>query len=77
MSSEESGDEGGDDIIIVKPLSWRADKVTRFFHQLDEKSATIKTPQARCQRKSRVIGSHSSDRPQPELDKFPAWSLAN
>jgi hypothetical protein len=78
MSSEESADdEDGEDIIIVKPLCWRADKVTRFFHQLDAKSVANKTPQARRQRKSRVISSYSSDRPQPESDKFPAWSIVN
>lgn len=76
ISSEESAnDEEGDDIIIIKPLLWRADKVSRFFHQLDEKSLANKTPQARRQRKCRVISSDPSDRPQPEANKFPAWSL--
>ena len=43
MSSEESGE---DDTIIVKPLLWRAGKLNRFFHSLDEVSNELKTPQA-------------------------------
>lgn len=73
MSSEESGE---DDVMIVKPLQWRAEKVARFFHQLDEKSNANKTPQAKRQRKARVISDETSDRPQPATDAFPAWSFA-
>lgn len=77
MSSEESagGEEfegDNDNVIIVKPLLWRAEKVARFFHQLDEKSVNTKTPQARRQRKSRVISNDFSDRPEPDSGKFPA-----
>lgn len=72
MSSEESG---GEDIIVVKPLRWRAEKVTNFFHHLDDKITTSKSPQARRQRKARIISTAESDRPQPAKDEFPAWSL--
>ena len=44
MSSEES--DGDDDVIVLKPLPWRSDKVTRFFYRLDEKSFQAKSTQA-------------------------------
>ena len=38
MSSEESDSE--DDVIIVKPLQWRNERVALYFHRLDEAEAT-------------------------------------
>ena len=70
MSSEESD---GDDAIAVKPLLWRSDKVVRFFHQLDDKSSEVKTPQAKRQRRRRVISNTPSTRPKPVDPKFPQW----
>ena len=49
MSSEESDDES-EDIIVVKPLVWRSERVTRFLQQLDEKCKDTKTTQAKRQR---------------------------
>ena len=48
MSSEESDDEN-EDIIIVKPLVRRPERVTQFLQQLDEKCNDIKTTQAKHQ----------------------------
>ena len=61
MSSEESESE---DVIEVHPLPWRSDRVTTFFHALDEKAREKKSPQARRQMKARREGS-SSSRPKP------------
>ena len=40
MSSEESDDEN-EDIIIVKPLVWRSERVTQFLQRLDEKCIDV------------------------------------
>lgn len=77
MSSEESASgEDGEDVIMVKQLPWRAEKVDNFFYQLDQKSKENKTPQARRQRKARIISDQSSDRHRPDQEeKFPSWSF--
>ena len=64
MSSEESEEE---DVIEVRPLLWRSDRVTTFLHSLDDKARDKKSPQARRQMKSRQEGAPSS-RPQPTHD---------
>lgn len=46
MSNEESDDES-EDIIVVEPLVWRSERVTRFLQQLDEKCKDTKTTQAK------------------------------
>ena len=61
MSSEESEN---DDVIEVRPLPWRSDRVTTFLHSLDEKAHKKKSPQARRQMKERREGATSS-RPKP------------
>ena len=72
MSSEESGEE---DVMIIKPLQWRSERVDKFFRQLDEKSNACKTAQAKRQRKARVTSVELSVRPQSAADSFPAWSF--
>ena len=76
ISSEESGDE--DNVIIVKPLLWRAEKVTRFFYKLDDLSSTNKTPQAKRQRKTRIVSTDYSERKQSDntKDNYPQWALS-
>ena len=49
ISSEESDEEN--DSIVVKPLPWRAQKVTEFFKKLDVLIDEEKTSQAKRQRK--------------------------
>lgn len=73
ISSEESGEE--DDVIVVKPLMWRAEKVTRFFQKLDDLSTSKKTSQAKRQCKARIISNEYSERVQPE-DEYPVWSFS-
>ena len=75
MSSEES--DGEDDIIVIKPLSWPKDRVTRFFHQLDEKNLELKSPQARRQRRNRIMSHTSSERPKPDAPTYPPWCFTD
>ena len=61
MSSEESGeDENENRIIIIKPLSWR------------DVSKDDKSPQSKCQMKTREIGE-VSERPKPS--KVASWAI--
>lgn len=71
-SSEESGEE---DVIIVKTLPWRSDRVTQMFHQLDEKVQEGKSSQAKRQKKRRVVGVNNSTRPKPS--GLPKWAVVD
>ena len=73
MSSEESDDEN-DDLITVKPINWRAERVTAFLHRLDSKVETAKSSQAKRQRKRRVVSSESSVRTRP-AHTLPDWAV--
>ena len=69
ISSEESGEEdisNGEkrQVILVKPLPWRAAKVDRFFTQLDHKAQKNKSKQSKQQTLPRVVGARSA-RPKP------------
>lgn len=75
MSSEESTSEN-EEILIVKPLPWRSEKVWQFFKQLDEKVERAKKAQAKRQRKQRVVSNDFSVRPKP-ITTLPVWSLAS
>ena len=70
MSSEESGeDENENRITIIKPLSWRASRVYSFC---DPVSKDGKSPQSKCQMKTREIGE-VSERPKPS--KVSSWAI--
>ena len=74
MSSEESATED-DEMLIVKPLPWRSERVSRFFKQLDDRIEHSKKAQAKRQRKQRVLSNSSSVCPKPSA--LPAWCLAD
>ena len=76
MSSEESGTEDDEEVLIVKDLLWRSNKVDRFFKNLDEKEE--KSSQAKRQSKKRIRGypGMASDRPKPEMCESPSWVFA-
>ena len=74
MSSEES-DVENDDIITVKPISWRAERVRTFLHRLDSKVTTAKSAQSKRQRKQRVESSENSNRVKPAT--LPDWAVVN
>ena len=72
MSSEESCEEDGEEVIIVHSLPWISSRVAEFKRTLDSYTAKSKSPQARRQMKKRVIGKESS-RPVP--GNFPEWAI--
>ena len=72
MSSEQSGEEGDEPVILVKPLLWRGEQVNKLFRQLEQKIAAERTPQARCQLMCRVVASEPS-RTAPVEDNLPPW----
>ena len=74
MSSEESDDEK-EEIITIKPLPWRAEKVSSFFHRLDNKMKQSKSTQAKRQRKQRIEGSNYSLRLRPVGTSIPEWAF--
>ena len=76
MSSEESDPEN-EEIISVKLLPWRTEKISTFFHLLDSKVQTLKSVQAKRQRKDRVVSSIYSLRSKPAgiQYKLPDWAI--
>lgn len=74
MSSESSGEEEGEEVIIVHPLPWISSEVGTFKKKLDNEIAKEKSPQGRRQMKRRVFGSASS-RPRPLNPDLPSWAL--
>ena len=73
MSSEESGIDDENEVIILKSLPWRSVHVGQMFRRLDDKTLGEKSPQARRQMKRRVTGETSS-RPRPTGD-LPPWAV--
>lgn len=72
MSSEESGE---DDSIIIHPLPWHSEYVTKMFKKIDAYFENKKSPQAKRQMKRRVYGMTSS-RPQPVVDEIVSrWAI--
>ncbi len=69
MSSEDSGE---DDTIVVHPLPWRSDYVSSMFRKIDDYCHAKKSPQARRQMKSRIVGSRSNRVAPPDL---PQWAV--
>ena len=72
MSSEESGEDNngaGDaiektQVLYIRPLTWRAPKLNRFFKSLDHKAEKKRTRQGKQQTLPRLIGAPSR-RPKP------------
>ena len=71
MSSDDSDEDNGEDVIIVHPLPWLASEVVAFKSKMDEEINNEKTSQARRQTKRRVIGVPSL-RPEPPNDVLPS-----
>lgn len=72
MSSDSSGEDDGEDVLVVHPLPWLSADVSDFKCKLDEEIKKEKSPQARRQMKRRVVGSASS-RPCPS--DLPSWAI--
>ena len=73
LSSEESGMDDENEVIIVKHLPWRSSYVNQMFNRLDEKAITEKSPQSRRQMKKRVTGEASA-RSKP-AGEIPPWAV--
>ena len=74
VSSDSSGEEEGEEVIIVHPLPWISADVATFKKKLDGEIAKEKSRQARRQMKRRVVGA-SSNRPCPVNLDMPSWAL--
>ena len=73
MSSEESGQEEDEEVILVKTFPWRSDQVNKLLKQLDQKISAERTPQARHQVIRRVIASDPSSCSVPDEETLPCW----
>ena len=74
MSSDESADDDGKEVIKTHPLPWLSPHVNAFKRKLDDAIMRDKSAQSRRQRKERVTGSPSARTP-PE--DFPSWVFRN
>ena len=59
ISSEDSGSDDGDEVLMVRPLPWRSTRVDHMFNDLDKQSLADKSLQAKRQMKHRVLGQRS------------------
>ena len=73
MSSDESGEEDGQAVFIVKKLPWRSERVSKFFERLDTAQMSRVTEQANRQMKPRIRKDLLSSRPAPH--GFPSWAV--
>ena len=73
MSSEESGNDGDEEVLIHHPIPWISSTGKTFKRKLDEASLKGKSPQSKRQKKTRVGGPMSTRSLPNEYDKFPSW----
>ena len=71
MSSDESADEEGEELLVTHPLPWLSDTVSQFKLSLDQQIMQSKTPQARRQMKKRMVGCPSK---RSILENLPSWA---
>lgn len=62
-------------ILSVRPLDWRAERVSTFLHRLDSKVETAKTSQAKRQHKNWVESSEFSLCSKPVGIALPVWAI--
>lgn len=77
ISSEDSGSDNGEEVLIVRPLPWHSDRVDHMISDLDKQSLSDKSPLAKRQMKRRVPGQHSQ-RPKStsSLDGVLQWAFS-
>ena len=73
MSSDSSGEEEGEEVIIVHPIPWLSADVVALKKKIDQEIAKEKSPQARRQMKRRVLGSSSSRQRPTNTTDYPPW----
>lgn len=74
MSSEESGGEQAK-YIVIRPLTWRASRVDKFFKSLDDAAQGKMSAQSQHQKKEKRIGEPSAH-PKP-TGELPAWACTD
>ena len=72
MSSDESGVDDGNEVLMSKPLPWESPSVTLFKKTLDDAALQQKSPLAKRQMKPRKRGMPST-RSKPSAD-YPDWA---
>ena len=72
MSSEESGMDEDEEVIMVKCLPWRSDQVNELLKRIDDRINRDRSSQARRQVKKRISSLQTSSRAKPGPD-YPAW----
>ena len=60
MSSEESDKENDEDILVVRPLSWRSTEYEKLLKIIDKNQEKCRSSQAKRQLLKRVRGLFSS-----------------
>lgn len=73
MSSDESANEDGNDVLVSRPLKWESASVTQFKCSIDDIALKQKSPLARRHMKTRKRGL-PSDRSNPCGD-YPIWAF--
>ena len=72
MSSDESGEEDGDEILVTHPIHWLSETVAQLKVSLDQQILSSKTAQARRQMKKRLVGCPSR---RGIVDNLPPWAV--
>ena len=75
MSSEESGEEDGKPVLLVKTIPWRASKVSKFLKQMDLKVQKKKSKRSVLQTMQRIPGPVST-RSRPVHFESNHWGFA-
>ena len=75
ISSEESGSDDGEQVLVVHALLWRSSKVDHMFRSLDKTAVSQRSPQGRCQLKRRVLAHPQLDT-QTQVEGIPKWAIS-
>jgi len=73
ISTDESETEDGEAVLVVKKLTWRSDRVSKFFATLDSAHKSHMSEQASRQTKRRIEKGRTSIRPAPS--HVPSWAI--
>lgn len=72
MSSDES--DGEEDTLVTRPLAWRAEEISSFFHDLDARYRGNMSNQQKRQSVNRRVGL-PSDRNSNEVPEKLLWGI--
>lgn len=77
MSSEESTDEGDEEVYLRRPLPWRSGRLTEMLKLLDSRFASNQSALSHRQSKRRITTDEHSTRPKPASGTYPPWAFAS